>query len=164
MPSSEPDLRAAYEKEICGSSYNTYNHQQSEREQLQQPAYPGLEQESVFVHEEGAQNQDQGNLNLVFEQTLNPPQKPCSCYRLSLEEAFFLLHCLECLQIYDSPLDHTTGPKTVQECWTLFIDLQPRFLLSYISYQHFRSQVSVNVHEPRCSVTERERESKRVRE
>jgi len=66
----------------------------------------------------------------------NPGQG--SWYRLCLEEAFFCVHCLHCLDLHDF---EAVGSKiSVEECWRRFVQLQPNFLKTYISYQHFRGE------------------------
>ena len=54
-----------------------YSFIQGSAKELAQGSFNSCGNFYVFVHEEGAQNQDQGNLNLVFEQTLNPQRTPC---------------------------------------------------------------------------------------
>lgn len=68
-----------------------------------------------------------------------------SWFRLSLEEAFFLLHCLKCLEIRDvrggsgSP-GAPGAPLSLEACWRAFVGLQPNFLRTYVSYQHYRAE------------------------
>jgi tRNA-splicing endonuclease subunit Sen2 len=55
--------------------------------------------------------------------------------QLSLEEAFFLQHALNCLII-----ETEKGKEmTINECWKEFCNLQPRFIYLYASYYHYRS-------------------------
>ena len=90
------------------------------------------------------------------ESKIETEEEQLSWCRLGLEEAFFLVHCLHCLEIFDlddlkhsPPPPATTTPTTsaeqpeplsIQECWTKFMDLHCHFVKTYISYQHFRSK------------------------
>lgn len=54
---------------------------------------------------------------------------------LTLEEAFFLLSVLNCLQI-----THNTAVLDVENAWKLFFESDKYFLCNYISYYYFRSK------------------------
>lgn len=105
---------------------------------------PMIEEEPPVEPRSGGTIQDPQSTALSSSSTY-------SCFRLSLEEAFFMLHCLECLEIYEMEGGKASSNnrhqvkdglklKTTQECWSSFLDIQPKFFQSYVSYQHFRSQ------------------------
>ncbi|KAM3847167.1 tRNA-splicing endonuclease subunit Sen2 isoform 1-T2 [Vipera latastei] len=55
--------------------------------------------------------------------------------QLSLEEAFFLVYALGCLNIYCSE-----EPLSILKLWDLFSKAQPNFKATYIAYHYFRSK------------------------
>lgn len=63
-------------------------------------------------------------------------QKKNSVYYLQLEEAFFLLHTLECLEIKNE------DGKIFNEddCWRVFSSLKPHFPFLYAAYHYYRSK------------------------
>ena len=79
---------------------------------------------------------------------------PLWTIRLNLEEAFFLVYCLECLSVCrraavadEGVIDGKGGSRSAPavamdaaECWTRFVAAKPSFIQCYISFQHFRAQ------------------------
>ncbi|XP_050544397.1 uncharacterized protein LOC126907280 [Daktulosphaira vitifoliae] len=63
-------------------------------------------------------------------------QKKDGIYYLQLEEAFFLLHTLECLEIKNE--DNTVFNE--DECWRIFSSLKPSFPFLYAAYHYYRSK------------------------
>ncbi|KAK9406236.1 tRNA-splicing endonuclease subunit Sen2 [Crotalus adamanteus] len=55
--------------------------------------------------------------------------------QLSLEEAFFLVYALGCLNIYCSE-----APLSILKLWDLFSKAQPNFKATYMAYHYFRSK------------------------
>ncbi|XP_057561274.1 tRNA-splicing endonuclease subunit Sen2 isoform X6 [Hippopotamus amphibius kiboko] len=55
--------------------------------------------------------------------------------QLSLEEAFFLVYALGCLNIY-----YEKEPLTIVKLWSAFAVVQPAFRTTYMAYHHFRSK------------------------
>ncbi|XP_074054639.1 tRNA-splicing endonuclease subunit Sen2 [Macrotis lagotis] len=55
--------------------------------------------------------------------------------QLSLEEAFFLVYALGCLNIY-----HEEDPLTILKLWEAFHLIQPTFRTTYVAYHYFRSK------------------------
>ncbi|XP_072454554.1 tRNA-splicing endonuclease subunit Sen2 isoform X2 [Notamacropus eugenii] len=55
--------------------------------------------------------------------------------QLSLEEAFFLVYALGCLNIY-----YEEEPLTILKLWKAFHLVQPTFRTTYMAYHHFRSK------------------------
>ncbi|XP_012860018.2 tRNA-splicing endonuclease subunit Sen2 [Echinops telfairi] len=55
--------------------------------------------------------------------------------QLSLEEAFFLVYALGCLNIY-----YEKEPLTIMRLWSTFTAVQPSFRTTYMAYHYFRSK------------------------
>ncbi|XP_075406164.1 tRNA-splicing endonuclease subunit Sen2 isoform X2 [Tenrec ecaudatus] len=55
--------------------------------------------------------------------------------QLSLEEAFFLVYALGCLNVY-----YEKEPLTVLRLWSTFTAVQPSFRTTYMAYHYFRSK------------------------
>lgn len=55
---------------------------------------------------------------------------------LTLQEAFFLMYGLGCLQVYDSD----RKLLNTDQCWQLFTETDPNFIRKYVVYHHFRSK------------------------
>ncbi|XP_027719878.1 tRNA-splicing endonuclease subunit Sen2 isoform X2 [Vombatus ursinus] len=55
--------------------------------------------------------------------------------QLSLEEAFFLVYALGCLNIY-----YEEEPLTILKLWEAFHLVQPTFRTTYMAYHYFRSK------------------------
>ncbi|XP_044743007.1 tRNA-splicing endonuclease subunit Sen2 [Chrysoperla carnea] len=55
--------------------------------------------------------------------------------RLSLEEGFFLIYAMNCIEIYDG-----SQKLSIEQCWNLFSNADPNFIKCYIIYHHFRSK------------------------
>ena len=72
--------------------------------------------------------------------TPNKDDEDVHWYRLSLEEAFFLLHCLRCLELRDLGSTQECPALSSRDCWSRFLRLQPTFLKTYVCYQHFRAE------------------------
>lgn len=55
--------------------------------------------------------------------------------QLSLEEAFFLVYALGCLNIY-----YNEAPLSILKLWEFFSEAQPNFRTTYMAYHYFRSK------------------------
>ncbi|XP_023952330.1 uncharacterized protein LOC112056186 [Bicyclus anynana] len=55
---------------------------------------------------------------------------------LTLQEAFFLLYGLGCLQI----VNFENNILTIEECWKLFSETESNFIEKYVVYHYFRSK------------------------
>lgn len=55
--------------------------------------------------------------------------------RLSLEEGFFLIYAINCIEIYDG-----SQKLSIEQCWKIFSNADPNFIKCYIIYHHFRSK------------------------
>ncbi|XP_053753842.1 tRNA-splicing endonuclease subunit Sen2 isoform X1 [Panthera pardus] len=63
------------------------------------------------------------------------PYRILEYLQLSLEEAFFLVYALGCLNIY-----YEKEPLTILKLWKAFPIVQPTFRTTYMAYHYFRSK------------------------
>ncbi|KAL8212434.1 UNVERIFIED_CONTAM: hypothetical protein K2H54_046663 [Gekko kuhli] len=99
-------------------------------------------QEFVLVQEESDWNPEEENAHEASQ--LNKKEK-LVCRRnpfrifeylqLSLEEAFFLVYGLGCLNIY-----YNEVPLSILKLWEFFSEVQPNFRTTYMAYHYFRGK------------------------
>ncbi|XP_070594682.1 tRNA-splicing endonuclease subunit Sen2 [Erythrolamprus reginae] len=92
------------------------------------------EKESDLCTEEEASEE----LHLIKKPNLICRRNPFWIFeylQLSLEEAFFLVYALGCLNIYCNE-----APLSILKLWDLFSKVQPNFKATYMAYHYFRSK------------------------
>lgn len=61
-----------------------------------------------------------------------------SVLRIGAEEAFFLAHALQCLEMHRGTMEGE--PMSNEECWKEFVQQRENYVTSYVAYSHFRSK------------------------
>ncbi|XP_015275739.1 PREDICTED: tRNA-splicing endonuclease subunit Sen2 [Gekko japonicus] len=97
-------------------------------------------QEFVLVQEESDWSPEEENAHeashLSEKEKLVCRRNPFRIFeylQLSLEEAFFLVYALGCLNIYYSEV-----PLSILKLWEFFSEVQPNFRTTYMAYHYFR--------------------------
>ncbi|ETE56862.1 tRNA-splicing endonuclease subunit Sen2, partial [Ophiophagus hannah] len=100
------------------------------------------EHELVLIEEKESdlcmEEETSDELHLIKKANLVCRRNPFRIFeylQLSLEEAFFLVYALGCLNIY-----YNEAPLSILKLWELFSKAQPNFKATYMAYHYFRSK------------------------